>query len=335
MGINLLNEARWLWRQTSTVAKPVVDKATKTVSGVVAKGSAARASALDSHAQVRKDQQQARMRDIAPERHNPVQKTVFNLLDQVGRTGNGFLAAQEKFVKDAGARAVQLAGTLPVVGGVARKVVDHQVRNFAMLNEFSQGVIKGVGSNVGGLVAAAATPQEIALGLVDLAAHLPVPGNPVRLAQEVFRARQAGGDVRAAVAYALDPNQAIKDDGAFFQAVGKGLISNYRESWQKGRYAEALGRLTLDVVSVVGTGGGGAATKSAKTLDVVSDVATVGHKLLGVADDGARQAAGLAGSADDALGSVNKVDDFVYGASDRLQNATGVGDKVANRDNEG
>lgn len=332
MGINLLNEARWLWKQTTKAAKPAVDRAAKTVSGVVSQAQASRASALASHAEVRRNQQAARSRDIAPERHNPVQRTVLNLLDQAGNLGNGYLATQERFLKEAGDRAVKLAGSLPVVGGVAGTVVRGHVRNATMLNEFSQGVVKGIGNNVGGLLAAAATPKKTALGLVDLAAHLPVPANPVRLAQEVFRAKQAGGDVRAAMAYALDPVRTLQDDQAFFKAVGQGLTASYNESWRQGRYAEAVGKLTLDIVSVVGTGGGGAATKTGKALDAVSDVASVGHKALGAVDDAARQAGGLAGSADDAFRGANRVDDALKGASDKLQNATDVGDKVANRE---
>ena len=352
MGINLFNEGRWLWKQASKAVKPTLDQAARTVAPVLDKATKTvshvqsdRKQLLASHADVRREQMAARNRDIAPERHNSAQKGVLDLLDKAGQLGNGFMAAQERFLKDAGERTARLAGSLPVVGGVASGFVRSQVRSITLFNEFSQGIVKGLGSNVGGLVAAAATPKKTALGLVDLAAHLPIPANPLRLAQEVFRARQSGGDVRAAVAYALDPDRMLKDDASFFEAVGKGLVSNYNESWQQGRYVEALGKLTFDIVSVVGTGGGGAAAKSGKALDAVADVATVGHRLAGAADDMAIHGSALAGAADDVAihGSVlagsaddvarasHHLDDVLGGVKDALENATDIGDKVASR----
>jgi len=147
--------------------------------------------------------------------------------------------------------------------------------------QLTGGVLKGAGSLVGGVAQMAVDPVDTALGVERLMEHNMVTGMPLKFAHGLYDMAANGREFSDVLDASFNPVRSFQDDMSFYKGMASGLIQPYRESIEKGKYAEAGGRAIFDIGSLILTGGESAAVEGAADVGRVAGV-------LGEAGDVAR-----------------------------------------------
>lgn len=205
------------------------------------------------------------------EEGNAVQRFFGGLLGKAGDLGTKAVDWYEDTVTTVTTKMADSVKDVPVLGTVAKGLAWTQQQGA----QLAGGVLKGAGTMVGGIANMIVHPVDTAKGLYSLAEHLPIlPVNPLRVAHAAYDVTVEGKDARETFGKALDPIQMLKDDAEFGKALVKGVVEPYKESIDKGKVAEAVGRGIFDIGSIVLTAGGGAAvsggTKGAQVANVAA-----------------------------------------------------------------
>lgn len=237
------------------------------------------------------------------EEGNAVQRFFGGLLKGAGDMGT---KALDWYTDTTTSLANSVAATVkdvPLLGSVAQGaawLVSQQA-------QVGVGILKGAGTLVGGVATMIVHPVDTAKGLYALAEHIPMlPVNPLRVAHAAYDVTVEGKSARETFAKALNPFEMLKDDAEFGKALVKGIVEPYKESIDKGKYGEALGRGIFDIGSIVLTAGGGAAVSGGAKGVQVAGVATRGAEIAAVASRGA-EIVGVATKAGELASGAGKV----------------------------
>ncbi len=196
---------------------------------------------------------------------------------------------------------------IPVLGGIANAWATGNKLGW----EFLGGFAKGAGDMVGGLANMIAHPIDTASGLWTMAEHIPGP-NTFKSLHNLYDV--ATGKKTLSEAMAANPLDSLDEDLEFWKNVGGALWEPFAASIEQGKYAEALGRGTFEILGLVT--GGGAAVKG------VSKAGTFG-KVLSTAEE----IASVSNKVDDAVRIADKVDD-VASVTGKVEDLTAVTNKV-------
>ncbi len=245
--------------------------------------------------------------------------------DDLGNVASGIIEAGSEtinrpveFLASAGTSALESGGDRVAdllddvgAGGVAdavrgsTQIASEQILNIVeqqseVVHDVFYGVGEGVNSAVTGVGAAAGNPIATVQGLSTVLEA----ANPLLLPGQIIR---NGGDVGGTVQQNVE----------VLQAVGEGLIAPAIESGREEGVVAGIAHAGFDILTTIGTGGGGAATH----VDDAAVVANALDNIVGAVDNVAGAADNVAGVADNVVGAA----DNVAGAAD---NATASADNV-------
>lgn len=167
--------------------------------------------------------------------------------------------------------------------------------------QLTGGVLKGATTLLGGVGQMVADPVDTVRGLEAMAEHVRiVPGmpNPLQVAHGLYNAATSDATLAGEMNRTLNPLEQVKGDQQFGQALVGGLLEPYKESWDKGKYAEVGGRAIFDIGSLfIGAGEANAGLKGAEGAALASD-AVRGTEVANVVADASRGAEGANAVAD-------------------------------------
>jgi hypothetical protein len=160
--------------------------------------------------------------------------------------------------------------------------------------------IKFAGSFVGGLASAATDPMGVVKGLYTMAEHIPpsvlstaispVVGigssllgsnnpltvNPFKAARGYFNVATGRESSEGMNKRVFNPNTSGQEDGQFWGQVGTQIAKPMTDSWNKGRYVDAVTQGALEVGSLIfGPGEIKAALKGGRTAAEVADASRI------------------------------------------------------------
>jgi hypothetical protein len=176
----------------------------------------------------------------------------------------------------------QLASGAAWVGGTAADV--------------TSGVLKGATGLVGSVAGMAADPVDAAIGIENLAEHIPiVPGmpNPLQVAHGLYNVVAKGADIGEEANRVLNPLEVMKGDADFAKNLALGIANPYIDAYHRGNYGEMAGRGIFDVgMLLTGAGEAGAAAEGTEAVSAVGKVAE-GSEALGTVAEGTEAASAI------------------------------------------
>ncbi len=145
--------------------------------------------------------------------------------------------------------------------------------------QLTGGVLKGATTLLGGVGQMVADPVDTVIGLEAMAEHVrPIPGmpNPLQVMHGLYNAATTDATLSGEMNRTLNPMETMKGDMQFGKALVGGLLEPYKESWDKGKYAEVGGRAIFDIGSLfIGAGEANAGIKGAEGAALAGDAARV------------------------------------------------------------
>ncbi len=177
-------------------------------------------------------------------------------------------------------------------GGIrgAEKIVTDAVgeNTSGALGSFGTGVYSAGKDMVKGVYGAVRHPIDTIEGIERMGENFGPPGfaNPLRLAHGIYDVASGEKDVGEAADHWLNPIESVKQsrnlrDDTLLGPEGEdgkrhgGMVEPYREAWDKGDYAEMLGRAGGDIASFVF--GGGEVNEAGKTGEMSTAVRAAGE----------------------------------------------------------
>jgi Domain of unknown function (DUF4157) len=200
-------------------------------------------------------------------------------------------------------QAEEQTKNIPIVGGMTQAA-----NTFTRAQmQVGTGAVKFAGGFVGGLASLAADPGAAAKGLLTIAEHVPpaalIPSfmggpmagkvlnqmgvpmvNPLKAMHGAYDVVVNGQDYNSRMRdRVFNPKTSMAEDANVFKAVGNGLIEPMKQSWEQGKYVEAVTQGGLEIASwFVGAGEAKAGSKLGEASKLVSEAekaGTIGNKV--------------------------------------------------------